>query len=125
MVRIEKDYAFDGEHRSDRESNRQKLVKWEKRDSKMLPSRCSFFHNRLTRMGLEFSVHWQSRGALHSGLPIAGPALAMGHRKYLDFAVSQPVDQAEGKPGKKIAQGSGAISWPPVRGLGYSFNGMP
>ena len=62
---------------------------------------------------------------MHSGLPVAGSALAMGHRKYLDLAISQPVDQAEGKPGEKVAPSASAVSWPSVRGCGYGFNGMP
>jgi len=49
----------------------------------------------------------------------------MGHRKYLDLAISQPVDQAEGKPGEKVAPSASAVSWPSVRGCGYGFNGMP
>ena len=49
----------------------------------------------------------------------------MGNRKYLDLAISQTVDQAEGKPGEKVTLSTSAVSWPPVRRFGYRFNGMP
>jgi hypothetical protein len=52
-------------------------------------------------------------------------AFAMGNHKYLDLAISQTVDQAEGKPGEKVTLSTSAVSWPPVRRFGYRFNGMP
>jgi len=48
----------------------------------------------------------------------------MGHRNNLDFAVAQPVDQAEGKPGKHVAPGASAMSGPSLRCLGHRLNGM-
>ncbi|HEX2714896.1 MAG TPA: hypothetical protein VHM88_22130 [Candidatus Acidoferrales bacterium] len=49
----------------------------------------------------------------------------MGDRKYLDLAISQPADQAEGKPGEKVTPGASTVSWPPVRGLRYDINSTP
>jgi len=49
----------------------------------------------------------------------------MGNRKYLDLAISQTVDQAEGKPGEKVTLSTSAVSWPPVRRFGYRFSGTP
>jgi hypothetical protein len=49
----------------------------------------------------------------------------MSYCDNLDVAAAQLVDQAEGKPGKDVTAGAGAIAGPSVRSLGHRLNGMP
>jgi len=49
----------------------------------------------------------------------------VSHRNNLNLAAAQPVDQAEGKPGKDVASSASTRAGPSLWRLGHRLNGMP